>query len=124
MVVLGVEWVQAVFNISGPVGGPDTEQEMADVTGMQSKMKRRNEGQEETSQEERCNTPCTVDAVARVGFPERLQSNNTTNNTNTNTTKNASEANIVGSRADGELLVLISLGIVLALWVAGGVGSM
>ncbi len=118
VVVLGVQWVQMVFNVSGPAGGPGLEEEGGkeeegddDVnTKTESKSRSRSrykrdvttephsssfnlfqrsrqeeethaeedDGAEENKKKGVCKTPCTVDDVAQVGFPERVVGSATT----------------------------------------------
>lgn len=57
---LEIQWVEMVFNTSGPVGGTTERRWWRDGGGWRKE--RRGEGG--------CRVPCTVDGVRRVGWPE------------------------------------------------------
>ncbi len=59
---LQVQWVEMVFNTSGPVTGPRGATRGKRWLGLAGMLeKRKGKG---------CETVCTVDGVQRVGFPE------------------------------------------------------
>ena len=69
-VSVGVEWVEVVFNVSGPLGGED-------MGGGRSRRSRGNRnGRTEDGDDGdddnggSCRVACNVDGVARPGFPE------------------------------------------------------
>lgn len=61
---LQIQWIEMLFNTSGPVTGPPgaTTPRTGSVDGAGRKRMRRSEGG--------CRVPCTVDGVRRVGWPE------------------------------------------------------
>ena len=63
---VGVEWIDMVFNVSGPVGGPPPP------SAVKGRTKREEHGTVEArgANEHMCQVACRVDGVERVGFRE------------------------------------------------------
>jgi hypothetical protein len=63
-VTVGIEWIELVFNVSGPIDGPS----------------KRSEGRDhlEPRSDEICKVGCSVDGVKDVGFPEKTFDNGAT----------------------------------------------
>ena len=107
-VVLGVHWVQVVFNISGNTDGrPGVVAEEKEGTNLNDArigkggsggLEKRREKADH--QEEKCKVACHVNGVKQIGFPELTF--------NTTTTKSAAATNtLVSFGADGQLVVVL-----------------
>jgi hypothetical protein len=114
-VVLGVEWIELVFNTSGKVEGPPQPKETGSSgpggkdsgSGTSKRDVGPSAGLWKRKSQDKCKVACNVDGVKQVGFPE-VAFNGTT-----------SAASIVGSRADGKIVVLATVVILAVLWISG-----
>ncbi len=135
-VVLGVEWIQMVFNTSGTVEGPPWPTDSGSANGKtgpgggkdSGNGSKRGVGLDANSglwqrmikrQDGGCKVACKVDGVSELGFPELAF-----NATGSTSTSAAAASAVVGrSRTEGEVLLLL-LGTVLVLAVLGVGGGL
>lgn len=115
-VVLGVEWIEMVFNISGKVEGPVETGDAAGERGPGGKDPKRGRADPTLGRrnnhhgdDHSCKVACRVDGVTEVGFPEVAFNA---------TSASGSAASLRSSRMPDEADVLFGIVVSLSLWLA------
>lgn len=70
-VELGVQWVDMVFNTSGPVFGPNGQPDFEQGEEQEADIGAFFYGDEFFAREQTCNQLCTVDDVTKAGYPQK-----------------------------------------------------